>query len=187
MELFEYSITFILVVIGLGTCRIVAGLGHYLQRRDTVEGYWLHSFLVLVIFLSHINFWWTSWSYNDSSYWDFNLASLLILRTIALYLCTVLIIPESGDWSKTSLREYYLKSYRPVLLLIMAEIIGQFLVDFYVVGTELPPLKIGIRLSMLALMGIAYKKEHEILHGLMLIGLLTTLTFNLFGFYLMLN
>jgi hypothetical protein len=187
MELFEYSITFILVVIGLGTCRIVAGLGHYLQRRDVIEAYFLHSFLVVVIFLAHINFWWTSWSYNDSSYWDFNLASLLILRTIALYLSTVLIVPESTDWSRANLAEYYWKTYRPVLLLIMIEIIGQFMVDFYVTGTELPPLKIGIRLAMLALMGLAYKKESEVLHGIMLIGLLTMLTFNLFGFYLMLT
>ena len=51
----------------------------------------------------------------------------------------------------------------------------------------LPPLKIGIRLAMLALMGLAYKKESEVLHGIMLIGLLTMLTFNLFGFYLMLT
>ncbi|HJN76976.1 MAG TPA: hypothetical protein QGF58_23830 [Myxococcota bacterium] len=187
MELFEYSITFILVVIGLGTCRIVGGLGHYLQRRERIEGYWLHGFLVLIVFLAHINFWWTSWSYNDSRFWDFNLASMLIARTIVLYLSTVLVIPDGDGWASTTLKAYYRKCHRPVFLLVVTEIIGQFITDFYVHGTDLPPLKIGLRLAMLAVVGVAYKKDNELLHGLMLVGLLTMLTFNLFGFYFMMN
>ena len=68
-----------------------------------------------------------------------------------------------------------------------ARFIGQFITDFYVHGTDLPSLKIGIRLAMLAVVGIAYKKDDELLHGLMLVGLLTMLTFNLFGFYFIMN
>ncbi len=60
MEIFEFLMVLMSIIVGLGIATLLTGVADLLRDRQTVRFYWLHSTLILMVFLGHLQVWWES-------------------------------------------------------------------------------------------------------------------------------
>lgn len=112
MELFEFLMVLVSIIIGLGIAETLTGLARALRCRDSVKHYWVHSVLVLVIFIAQLQQWWESWGLRDTPEWTFFALILMLIGPVCLFLIAHLLFPEPV--AGANLREYYYGPMRPV-------------------------------------------------------------------------
>ena len=105
MGLFEFLMVLVSIIIGLGIAEILTGLARALRCRDSVQHYWVHSVLVLLVFVAQIQQWWESWGLRDAPEWTFLALIMMLVGPVCLFLITHLLFPEPVDGA--NLREYY--------------------------------------------------------------------------------
>jgi hypothetical protein len=125
VELFEFLMILISIVLGLGVTEVLAGLGRLLRARASVRWYWIHVFFQLGIFLAILQLWWESWSFRLISEVTFPQSVILLLGPIMVFLIAHLLYPESG--SGADLREYYFEQHALLWgLVVLGTVIGTF-------------------------------------------------------------
>ena len=61
MELFEFLMILVSVIIGLALGEVLMGSANLLRERETVRFYWIHVLFQVGVFLALIQQWWESW------------------------------------------------------------------------------------------------------------------------------
>jgi hypothetical protein len=123
MEITQGVFTFIVslaaVINGLGIVRIVAGVGDYFRRRESLEvnHYWVYSLVALFQLLAHVMIWWAMLGLRDVGSINFLQYLYLLLGPTLLFLATSLLIPDVTD-NKVDLHAEYGRLRKPYYTLL---------------------------------------------------------------------
>jgi hypothetical protein len=104
MSSFEFIVTLMSIVIGLGVTNLLGGAGRalYRRRRNPIDE--VHIVLTGATLLLLILQWWVTFKWNIDINWSFDEFLVLIVWTIALYMLTVFLYPpdlseeEEHEW-----------------------------------------------------------------------------------------
>ena len=123
MEITQGVFTFIVslaaVINGLGIVRIVAGVGDYFRRRESLEvnHYWVYSMVAMFQLLAHVLIWWAMLGLRDVDSINFLQYLYLLLGPTLLFLATSLLIPDVTD-NKVDLHAEYGRLRKPYYTLL---------------------------------------------------------------------
>jgi hypothetical protein len=109
MDHYEYLLVMISVVMGLGVSNLLTGVGRLLQARQAVKLYWVPLTWVVLLFLLHVQVWWSIWRWHDYPSWNFATYVYILLLPIVLYLLAFIVLPnfETDESREVDLRTYY--------------------------------------------------------------------------------
>lgn len=126
MQLFEFLMVLVSIIIGLGVTEVLSGAARLIRVRESVRWYWVHIVLQVGVFLALIQHWWESWGLRTLPEVTYVQALVLLLGPINLFLIAFLLFPDPVRDS--DLRAYYYRQ-SPILWGIVAldTAIGTFL------------------------------------------------------------
>ena len=129
MQLFEFVMILVSIILGLGLTELLAGLGRLLRVRSSVRWFWIHSFFQLGIFLALLQLWWESWDFRLLTEITFPQSLVLLLGPISAVLIAHLLYPESVRG--VDLREYYFAQSGILWgLVVLSTVVGTFVKPF---------------------------------------------------------
>lgn len=132
MNLFEFLMILLSLIVGLGLAEILSGVAGAL-KSDTVRGFsFIHSGIVLTVFMGLLQVFWESWGLRSVEEWSFPGMLLMLGSPILLFLIAHIIFPDRD--STTTLEEYYFKQASLVWFLAGLTV---------VVGTLFRPVAFG--------------------------------------------
>ena len=164
MSIFEFVMVLVSIIIGLGIAEILTGIAGLIRGRSTTRVYWLHSVLVVAVFLALIQQWWEIWSLNAETSWTIFGLLMMLSGPVVLFLVAHLLFPQPIH--NTKLRDYYYSELKPAWLLICIAV---------VLGTSFRPLIFGDDLitgenatSLMVLVGcgILFVSNRPVLHAI---------------------
>ena len=105
MNLFEFLMILLSLIVGLGLTGILSGIARIL-KRDGVKGLsWIQSAISATIFMALLQTFWESWGLRDVEAWTFPAMLLMLSGPTFLLLIAHIIFPEPGD--EQQLEDYY--------------------------------------------------------------------------------
>ena len=179
MNLFEFLMILLSLIVGLGVAEILSGFGRFVRDRG-IEGLsWIHAVLSLTILLALLQTFWESWGLREFESWTFPAMLLMLSSPVALLLIAHILYP--ANTSDTDLEDHYFGRARLLWLVACFTVIA---------GVMFRPLAFGMELfavdnlSALPTLGIcvllsysSVRKVHYVLAPLVLLAvLLDTLT-----------
>ena len=132
MNLFEFLMILLSLIVGLGIAEILSGIGRYLKRSGRHEIPWIHVGGTLAIFIGLLQTFWESWGLRTLETWTFPAMLLMLGSPICLYLMAHVIFPERDD--DVGLNDHYLEKARMIWPLAGLTVI---------IGTLFRPLAFG--------------------------------------------
>lgn len=173
MELFEFLMVLVSIIIGLAIAELLTGTARLLRARNSVDFYWLHTVLILGVGFAMLQIWWESWSLRALPEVSFLQLCLLLANPISLFLIAHLLFPDRDGTRRMS--EYYMDQ-APLIwgFAILGTVAGTFLLPLAMGETILRPNNIsGFPMIALFLALILSKRRrvHEVLVPLILIML----------------
>lgn len=111
MSLFEFLMVLVSIIIGLGIAEILRGVARLLRNRDSIEHYWVHSVLVVFVFVALLQQWWEIWGVQLMSEWTFFGLLMMLSGPTGLFLIANLLFPQPIRGA--SIRDYYYGAMRP--------------------------------------------------------------------------
>ena len=112
MSLFEFLMVLLSIIIGLGIAEILKGIARHIRNRDSVSVYWVHSVLVILVFVALLQQWWEVWGLKNYSDWSFLGLLMMLTGPTGLFLIAYLLFPQPVKGA--NFREYYYGPMRPV-------------------------------------------------------------------------
>lgn len=138
MNLFEFLMILLSLIVGLGIAEILTGIAGIL-KNDGVRGFsWTHGAVTLTIFVGLLQTFWESWGLSNIEIWTFPAMLLMLGSPIFLFLITHVLFPDRE--SNLSLDEYYFERASMVWALAGITV---------VVGVLFRPLAFGVPLWVL--------------------------------------
>ena len=122
MELFEFLMVLVSIIIGLGVAEVLTGVAGVLRHRDSNRLYWVHTVTAVTIFLALLQTWWESWGLRGATEWSFPGLLMMLTGPVCLFLLAHLLWPEEMPGS--DLREYYYRIARPFWTLAALAVTG---------------------------------------------------------------
>ncbi|MFC1575101.1 hypothetical protein ACFL5A_00440 [Gemmatimonadota bacterium] len=177
MGLFEFLMVLVSIIIGLGIAEVLTGLARALRCAETVRHHWVHSVLVLAIFIAQLQQWWESWSLRDAPEWTFLALLMMLAGPVCLFLMAHLLFPERLEGA--NLREYYYGGMRPIWWLGGVAVVA---------ATSFRPLIFGQALfapdnasSFLTFLGfvLLFRSRREVIHGVVVPAVLLLLVLDI--------
>lgn len=107
MNLFEFLMILLSLIVGLGLGEILSGLARYLKRSGAQRIAWMHSTATLAVFIGLLQTFWESWGLRSVEVWSFPAMLLMLGSPICLYLMAYIIFPEYTE--DVGLDEHYLE------------------------------------------------------------------------------
>ncbi len=107
MNLFEFLMILLSLIVGLGLAAILSGFANHLKRNGIRELSWTHAVITLTVFTALLQQFWEAWGLRFEPVWSFPAMLLMLGSPICLYLIARILFPEPGD--ATSLGDYYLE------------------------------------------------------------------------------
>ena len=93
MDAFEYIITLISIIVGLGITHLFVGISRLINNTKGVKIYWIHLLWSFYIFIYLISFWWFEYKFASLQEWSFQVYLFLILYAVILFFLCVLNMP----------------------------------------------------------------------------------------------
>ena len=110
MNLFEFLMILLSLIVGLGLAEILAGIARFLKRSGKHEIPWIHSTATLAVFVALLQTFWESWGLRTIEVWSFPAMLLMLGSPICLYLMAYILFPEQDE--HTALDQYYFERSR---------------------------------------------------------------------------
>lgn len=105
MNLFEFLMILLSLIVGLGLAEILSGIAGVL-KSDGVRGFsWIHSALVITVFMALLQTFWESWGLGNLTEWSFPAMLLMLGSPIMLFLISHILFPDTGH--RENLDDYY--------------------------------------------------------------------------------
>lgn len=112
MSTAEYLSVLVSIVIGLGISHVLAGVGNLLVDRLRVRFWWVWGASVAMVFLAHVQFWWSTFTVGGAVSANFFAFLFFLLTPIALYLSAVVLLPDFEGEGEIDLRAHFLANHR---------------------------------------------------------------------------
>ena len=110
MNLFEFLMILLSLIVGLGVAEILSGVAKFLKNNGARKIPWIHSAATMAVFLGLLQTFWESWGLRTIEVWSFPAMLLMLGSPIFLYLMAYVLFPEQG--SVADLDDYYFKRAR---------------------------------------------------------------------------
>ena len=109
----EYLSVLVSIIVGLGMSHLLRGLGQMVVARRQVRVWWVPLVVAALVFLAHIQWWWSTIHSGEHLGENFFGFVLFLGAPIAMYLMAVLVLPDFDDLqAPVSLREHHLENHR---------------------------------------------------------------------------
>ncbi|CAA9296282.1 MAG: hypothetical protein AVDCRST_MAG68-20 [uncultured Gemmatimonadetes bacterium] len=151
----EYLSVLVSIVIGMGLSHLLSSAGRLIIARARVRVYWVSLMAAAVIFLAHIQFWWSTYGYDEAILGNFFSFLVFLLAPILLYLMAVLVFPDfDDDLATVSMYDHYY-SVRPWAFgvgaaAVLANVVRNVAVQNAPLLTEDRPFEAGFLVLMLS-------------------------------------
>ena len=168
MNLFEFLLVVVSIVLGLGITELLSGLAG-LFRGDFVTGR-LHVLWMLFVFQIQVQMAWGLWALRSREEWLYPEFLLLLLGPILLYMAAAVLFPTVAGSDET-LDDYLMARRRPFFLLMAAYVAFSALYARFLLNSELKLIPTTFRLIAFALfivLAITDKRRVHLLLGLAL-------------------
>lgn len=172
MDLFEFLMILLSLIVGLGLAEILTGFGRMLRERRENQLSWIHSTLAAAVFLGLLQTFWESWGLRSVTEWTFPAMLLMLASPILLLTIAHILFPTRLE--QANLKEYYFENPRLPWRLAAATV---------VVGTFFRPIAFGAPLfvwdnasgvPLILVCGILATSQKRIVHYI-LVPLVTTM------------
>ena len=110
MNLFEFLMILLSLIVGLGIAEILSGLARFLKKNRRREIPWVHGAATLSIFVALLQTFWESWGLRALDVWTFPAMLLMLGSPICLYLMAYILFPEPDE--AAGLDDYYFERAR---------------------------------------------------------------------------
>lgn len=121
MNLFEFLMILLSIIIGLGLAEILAGFARFLKSDGAHEFSWTQSAVAAIILVALLQTFWESWGLRSIGEWSFPAMLLMLAPPIFMYLIAHIIFPERDQ--SASLEDYYYRRARLIWLLAALTVI----------------------------------------------------------------
>ena len=132
MDLFEFLMVLLSLIVGLGLAEILTGFGRMLREQRQDQFSWIHSTLAAAVFFGLLQTFWESWALQAVTEWTFPAMLLMLASPILLLTIAHILFPVPLE--QANLKEYYFTNPRLPWRLASATI---------VVGTLFRPIAFG--------------------------------------------
>jgi len=105
MNLFEFLMILLSLIVGLGLTEILSGIAKFLKRSGLRGFCWTHSAVTLAVFFGLLQTFWESWGLRSVDTWSFPAMLLMLGSPILLYLMAHILFPDYE--TSVSLEDYY--------------------------------------------------------------------------------
>jgi hypothetical protein len=135
MNLFEFLMILLSLIVGLGLAEILSGIARSLKSEGLRGLSWAHGAATLTLFIGLLQTFWESWGLASIESWSFPAMLLMLGSPILLFLIAHIMFPEPE--SNISLDDHYFERTRLIWALVGLTVI---------VGTLFRPLAFGMPL-----------------------------------------
>jgi multisubunit Na+/H+ antiporter MnhG subunit len=104
-DIFDFLMVLVSIIIGFGMTEVLAGSARLLRARNNTKPYWLHTVLVLGVFITLLTMWWEAWGLQSETEWSFLGLIFMLSGPVGLYLIASLSFPDQVE--DHDFREYY--------------------------------------------------------------------------------
>jgi hypothetical protein len=170
VNVFEFLLVIVSIVLGLGITELLAGLVRIL-RGELVAGK-LHALWMFVIFQLQVQLAWGLWGLRSKPEWQYPEFLLLLLAPVLLYLAAAVIFP--GAEADEDLDSYLMRRRRPLFLILTAYLLAAALFSWLLFDEDLTLVSVVIRLPavvILATLAITARPRVHLLLGLAVLAL----------------
>ncbi len=105
MNLFEFLMILLSLIVGLGVAEILSGIARFLKKNRSHEIPWTHGAATMAVFVALLQTFWESWGLRTIEMWSFPAMLLMLGSPVCLYLMAYILFPEQDE--RTSLDDYY--------------------------------------------------------------------------------
>jgi len=169
MDIFEFILVLVTVIVGLGIAELLGGVVRIL-RHELKPGR-LHSLWIWMIFEMQVQWLWSSWALRDRGEWLFPEFILLLALPVVLYMIAAVLFPSTD--TSDDLDAHFFRHRKPFFLLLMACIILYSVNHRFLEGGDFGGLADAIRVALFISLGILMNTSHRGVHwalGLSLLG-----------------
>jgi hypothetical protein len=160
VNVFEFLLVIVSIVLGLGITELLAGLVRIL-RGELVAGK-LHALWIFVIFQLQVQLAWGLWGLRSRAEWRYPEFLLLLLAPMLLYMSAALMYPVTG--SVESLDAHLMQRRRPFFLLLTGYLFVAALFSWLLFDEDLTPMSAIIRLPAVAILATLAFTSNRRLH-----------------------
>ena len=107
MQMFEYVIILISIVIGLALTHLMQGIAGLIQNPRRERVWWVHLVWVAYMFLSIVFWWWWEFQLQHLKTWSFAIYLFVVFYAFYLYLICAVLFPRDLEGYE-GYREYFL-------------------------------------------------------------------------------
>ena len=132
MNLFEFLMILLSLIVGLGMAEILSGIARFLKSGGDHAIPWIHGAVTMAVFVALLQAFWESWGLRSEEIWSFPAMLLMLGSPICLYLMAYILFPEQNE--RDNLDDYYLARTRLIWSLGGVTVI---------IGTLFRPLAFG--------------------------------------------
>lgn len=170
MNHFSFVMVLLSIIVGLGVTELLTNVARQIQHRKTTRYYWLHSVIVVLVFMALLQQWWESWSLQSKTEWSFTGLLLMLGGPVGIYLISHLLYPAKIE--EADFEAHYYDNAKVVACLAIVTIIVALLFrplsfgdPMFVVGNSPTPI---LLVSFFILALTKNRTAHQIILPLLL-------------------
>jgi len=170
MNVFEFLLVIVSIVLGLGITELLAGFVRIL-RSELVAGR-LHALWMFVILQLQVQLAWGLWGLRAKVEWQYPEFLLLLLAPVLLYLAAAVIFPSAG--SDESLDSHIIRRRRPLFLLLASYVLVSGLFSWILFDEDLTVASVMTRTPALSILLVPATTGRRLVHlvlGLVVLAL----------------
>lgn len=161
MTPFEYVSVLISIILGLGITVLLTGLADIIRNWRTTKVYWPYLIWILIVFVLHIQEWWTTYSLRSEMDWTLPHFLFIITYPIVLFILAHLLFPQKWTKQGVDLKRYYFDNFSTyfgaaLLLLVISILQNHFLLHYAITEQY---VQFVLAFLFLALLGSNTKRE----------------------------
>jgi hypothetical protein len=146
MNLFEFLLVIVSIILGLGITELLGGLTRILRGELTVDR--LHAIWMLIVLQLQIQMAWAFWKLHLREAWNYPEFLLLLAGPVLLYLSAALLFPATG--TNQTLDDHLMSRRRPFFVLMSAFMVYSVLFTWLLMGRGFPLVTTSVRTLVLA-------------------------------------
>jgi hypothetical protein len=146
MNLFEFLLVIVSLVLGLGITELLGGLTRILRGELTLGR--LHAIWMLIVLQLQIQMAWAFWNLHLREAWSYPEFLLLLAGPLLLYLSASVLFPATG--TDQPLDDHLMSRRRPFFVLMSAFMAYSVLFTWLLMGRDFPLVTTSVRALVLA-------------------------------------
>ena len=157
MNLFEFLLVFVSILLGLGITELLSGVVRIL--RGELQGGRLHSLWILIVFLVQAQLAWGLWLLRSTEQWRYPEFLLLTSGPILLYMAAAVLFPASAAGG--DLDAHLMQRRRAFFLLMVAYVCFTALFEVFLLDNALDLVPALFRVTgalLLATLAISHRR-----------------------------